>query len=70
MQRELVISSVKKERKIISVSSKRQLTIPQKYYDLLGFDNEAECVLQDDSIIIRPMQNINTSEFMKRMESL
>ena len=30
------------ERKIISISSKRQVTIPQKYFDLLGFDDEAE----------------------------
>jgi len=67
VQQEMVIGNIKKERKIISVSSKRQLTIPQKYYDLLGFDNEAECVLQDDSIIIRPMQNINTSEFSEQI---
>jgi len=67
VQQEMVISSVKKERKIISVSSKRQLTIPQKYYDLLGFENEAECVLQDDSILIRPLQNINTSEFSEQI---
>ena len=67
MQQEMVIGSIKKERKIISVSSKRQLTIPQKYYDHLGFDNEAECVLQDDSIVIRPLQNINTSEFSEQI---
>ena len=67
MQQDMVISSVKKERKIISVSSKRQLTIPQKYYDLLGFDNEAECVLHDDCILIRPLQNINTSEFSEQI---
>lgn len=30
------------ERKIISVSTKRQVTIPQKFFDLLGFQNEAE----------------------------
>ena len=34
------------ERKIISISSKRQVTIPQKYFELLGFDDEAECILQ------------------------
>jgi len=67
VQQEMVISSVKKERKIISVSSKRQVTIPQKYYDLLGFDNEAECVLQYDSILIRPLQKVNTSEFSEQI---
>jgi len=44
------------ERKIISVSVKRQLTIPQKYFDALGFDNEAECILQEDGLLIRPMR--------------
>jgi hypothetical protein len=43
------------ERKIISVSVKRQLTIPQKYFDALGFDNEAECILQDGGLLIRPV---------------
>lgn len=26
------------EHKIISISSKRQITIPQKYFEVLGFD--------------------------------
>ena len=38
------------ERKIISVSTKRQVTIPQKFFDMLGFQNEAECILKDDGI--------------------
>lgn len=51
------------ERKIISISSKRQITIPQKYFDALGFDNEAECILKDDSIIIRPLRERCSGEF-------
>ena len=31
------------DRKIVSISSKRQITIPQKFFNLLGFGNEAEC---------------------------
>lgn len=45
------------ERKRISISSKRQITIPQKFYDELGFDNEAECVLQDGALILRPVRS-------------
>ena len=45
------------ERKRISISSKRQITIPQKFYDELGFDSEAECVLQDGALILRPVRN-------------
>ena len=67
MQQEMVKSGLRRERKIISVSTKRQLTIPQKYYDLLGFDNEAECVLQEDSLVIKPLQSTNTSEFSEQI---
>ena len=42
------------EHKIISISSKRQITIPQKYFEVLGFDGEAECILQNGGIFLRP----------------
>ncbi|MCL1941043.1 MAG: hypothetical protein FWG09_03800 [Synergistaceae bacterium] len=56
-------------RKIISVSPKRQLTIPQKYYDFLGFDNEAECILQDDGLLIRPVRDTGGGEFSEQILS-
>ncbi len=49
-------------RKIISVSKKRQITIPLKYYKHLGLDNEVECILEDGAIIIRPLKR-EPSEF-------
>jgi hypothetical protein len=55
------------ERKIISVSVKRQLTIPQKYFDALGFDNEAECILQDGGLLIRPVRVMNGGEFSEQI---
>jgi len=55
------------ERKIISVSGKRQITIPQKYFDTLGFNNEAECVLQDGCIMLRPVQDKGGSEFSEQI---
>ena len=36
----------KMNRKILSISSKRQITIPQKFYQTLGFGDEAECVMR------------------------
>jgi bifunctional DNA-binding transcriptional regulator/antitoxin component of YhaV-PrlF toxin-antitoxin module len=42
------------DRKVISISSKRQLTIPQKYFDMLGFESEAECIVRGNELIIRP----------------
>jgi hypothetical protein len=49
-------------KKIISISSKRQLTIPQKFFDLLGFETEAECVFRGNELVIRPHRE-NTAEF-------
>ena len=54
------------ERKIISVSTKRQVTIPQKFFDMLGFQNEAECILKDDGIFIRPVR-MGGSEFAENI---
>jgi hypothetical protein len=51
------------ERKIISVSGKRQITIPQKYFEALGFNAEAECILQNNAIVIRPIRENTGSEF-------
>ena len=45
------------ERKIISVTGKRQITIPQKYYNLLGMGKEIECELSDNALILRPFRN-------------
>jgi hypothetical protein len=55
------------ERKIISVSMKRQLTIPQKYFETLGFDNEAECILQEGGLLIRPVRDTNGGEFAEQI---
>jgi len=41
------------ELKIISISVKRQITIPQKYFDILGFNNEAECAIQDSLTLLK-----------------
>lgn len=55
------------ERKIISVSDKRQVTIPQKYFEALGFSKEAECILQKNSIVIRPIKENTGSEFSEQI---
>jgi len=56
-----------KERKIISVSGKRQITIPQKYFEVLGFSKEAECILQNNAIVIRPIRENTGSEFSEQI---
>lgn len=46
------------ERKMIRISGKRQITIPQKYFDLLGFDTEASVFCAATSWIIRPVSEL------------
>lgn len=43
------------DRKIISVSKKRQITIPLKFYNHLNLGSEVECILEDGKIIIQPL---------------
>ena len=59
----------KPERKVISISVKRQITIPQRYFNVLNFDTEAECILQEDGLLIRPMRNQTDGEFSEQILS-
>ena len=51
------------EKKIVSISSKRQITIPQKFIALLGFDTEAECIVRGNELIVRPAKTNAGGEF-------
>ena len=55
--------SRKVDRKVLSISSKRQITIPQKFYQTLGFGNEAECIVHGNELIIRPVKTVSGGEF-------
>ena len=55
------------ERKTIRISSKRQITIPQRYFDCLGFNQEAECILWGDELIIRPVKRQSGGEFSEQI---
>ena len=56
----------KMNRKVLSISSKRQITIPQKFYQSLGFGDEAECVVRDE-LIIRPIKTVAGGEFAEQV---
>ena len=43
------------EKKTVSISSKRQITIPLKFYNMLGFGTEAECEIVEGGIILKPV---------------
>lgn len=55
------------ERKMVSISSKRQITIPQKFFTELGFSDEAECVLRGDELILRPAKRASGGEFAEQI---
>jgi bifunctional DNA-binding transcriptional regulator/antitoxin component of YhaV-PrlF toxin-antitoxin module len=67
MPQNAAVRSNAMERKIISISVKRQLTIPQKYFDALGFDNEAECILREGGLFIRPLKDTQGGEFSEQI---
>lgn len=53
--RTLAEESVVMEKRRISVSEKRQITIPKRFFDQLGIGNEVECVVQNGGLFIRPV---------------
>lgn len=43
-------------KKRISVSQKRQITIPIEFFNSLGIEKEVECYLQNNALVIRPVR--------------
>ena len=55
------------EQKRVTISSKRQFTIPQKFYVDLGFDREAVCIKGEDYLIIRPAAPVSGGDFAEQI---
>ena len=55
------------EMKKVSISAKRQITIPQWFFQALGFDSEAECVLRGNELVIRPVKTNSGGEFAEQI---
>lgn len=64
---QIAVRSQKMERKTIRISNKRQITIPQKFFEQLGFEGEAECILQGSELVIRPVSKRNGGEFAEQI---
>ncbi len=43
-------------KKRISVSQKRQITIPVEFFNIIGVQKEVECYVQNNAIVIRPIR--------------
>lgn len=62
-----VKGGVAMNRKTIRISEKRQLTIPQKFFEALGFTTEAECILRGNEIVLRPVREQGGGEFAEQI---
>lgn len=59
--------SIPMEMKKLSISAKRQITIPQKFFTMLGFDTEAECTVRGNELVIRPVRTNTGGEFAEQI---
>ena len=55
--------SASMESKKVSISSKRQITIPQKFFTLQGFNTEAECIMRGNE----PVKENTSGEFAEQI---
>lgn len=55
------------EMKKVSISTKRQITIPQKFFSMLGFDTEAECIVRGNELVLRPVKTQTGGEFAEQI---
>ena len=55
------------EKKTVSISSKRQITIPQKFFQALGFTDEAECIVRGNELVLRPVHTNSGGEFAEQI---
>ena len=53
----------------INISAKRQITIPQKFFTMLGFGTEAECMVRGNELVIRPLKENAGGEFAEQILS-
>lgn len=51
------------DKRTVSISSKRQITIPQKFFTELDFHDKAECILLENELVIRPVNYNDSGEF-------
>ena len=51
----LQVAADKEQHKVISISQRRQITIPQRMFEQLEFGAEAECFVRNNELVIRPL---------------
>ena len=54
-------------QKRVTITSKRQFTIPQRFYVDLGFSKDAICTMGDGFLVIQPAKNVDSGEFAEQI---
>ena len=54
-------------QKRVTITSKRQFTIPQKFYAELGFEKDAVCTMGDGFLVIQPAKKEIDGEFAEQI---
>lgn len=57
------------DRKLLRVSSKRQITIPQAFFTKLGLSDQVDCILHGNELILRPVKRDTGGEFAEQILS-
>lgn len=63
------IEGVSVDKKIVTISSKRQITIPISFFSKLGFADKAECIVRGNELVIRPANEMSGGEFAEQILS-
>lgn len=58
------------EKRRINISSKRQITIPAKYFEALGLSKELDCIYSNGMIILTPVKEENSAFTEEILEDL
>lgn len=58
---------VSMDKKIVKISSKRQITIPMSFFSKLGFADKAECIVRGNELVIRPAKEMSGGEFAEQI---
>ena len=59
---EMTYALNEKNKRMLNVTSKRQITIPKKFFEKLGFADSAECVLEEDKLTISPIRPVSRNK--------
>ena len=56
-------------QKRVKITSKRQFTIPSKFYIDLGFESDAICTMGDGFLVIQPSKSMSEGEYAEQILS-